>query len=134
VTLAVALTAFLVWHHGPRFGPARPDRPARRRSKEEFLDAMGELLDRKGDYGDAFDTVRQRVLREIETELGLPAGTPLRELLDEAERRRPGRGARLGRALWDGMPVRPQSRPAFISALNDLEAAYDEFSQSRPTR
>jgi hypothetical protein len=135
VTLAgLAFTAVLVWHHAPRFGQTALDRPPRRRSKEEFLDAMADLLDRKGDYRDAFDTVRRRVVHEIETELGLPAGVPLPALLDEAGRRRPGSADTLRHALREGALPARASRQAFVSALNDLETAYDDFSQRRTPR
>jgi hypothetical protein len=135
LTLAsVLFTLVLIWHHAPRFGPPLPDRPVRRRSKEEYLDAIAELLHRKGDYRDAFDTVRQSALRRIETELGLGGGTSLTELLDEAERRRPGRGSALRHALRPNAVPPGASRHTFITALNELEKASDDFSQRRTPR
>jgi hypothetical protein len=130
---ALVFTGVLLWHHAPRFGARSRERPQRRRSKEEFLDAMAELLDRKADFRDAFDTVRRRVVREVEADLGLAAGTAAEELLDEVERRRPGGAAALRRALRPEAVPRGAGRNVFVSALNDLEAAYDEFSQ-RPSR
>src|SRR5579871_203069 len=67
VTLEGLLVAgVLLWHFLPRFGTLRPPPPARRRSKEEFLGAMASLLERKADYADAYRTVREDFLREIE--------------------------------------------------------------------
>ena len=71
------LTALVVWHSAARFGPLRSEPPPGRRSKEEFLDAMAELLSRKGDRAEAFRTVRDDFRRRLEEAFGLsPSDRP----------------------------------------------------------
>src|SRR5262249_55226492 len=91
-TLWITLQGLLLlglhlWRNVPRFGTLRSIPITRRRSKEEFLDAMAVLLERKGDYADAFATAWHDLTREMESALGLPAGRPAEEILREAERR-----------------------------------------------
>jgi hypothetical protein len=132
VTLqGLALLGVVLWHFAPRFGTPRPAVVAsRRRSKEEFLDAMASLLERKGDYTDSFRTAWEDFVREIGRELGLPAGTPVDRILDEAERRRPDRLVRFRRLRGQA----PVSRLAFVKALQELESARGEFFHERPHR
>ncbi len=70
------LTAILLWHHAPRFGSLQSVPPPRRRSVEEFLDALAALLERRGDYNNAIRTARENLARDIEQSLGLAADTP----------------------------------------------------------
>jgi hypothetical protein len=67
------------------------------------------------------------VLLELEANLGLTPGTPLEKVLEEAERRRPGCGAAVRHAL------EPETLN-FVSSLNELETACDDFSQRRTPR
>ena len=135
VTLEGLLVAgVLLWHFLPRFGTLRPPPPARRRSKEEFLGAMASLLERKADYADAYRTVREDFLREIEQELGLPPQTPVEEVVREAARRRGMNAEALGQVL-SSRRVPAGSRPAaFVKALNDLETSRNEFFHGRHHR
>jgi hypothetical protein len=135
VTLEGLLVAgILLWHYLPRFGTLRPPPSARRRSKEEFLSAMASLLARKADDRDAYRTVRDDWLREIEQELGLPPQTPLEEVVREAARRRGMDPVRLRQALA-AERVPAGSRPAvFVKALNDLETSRSEFFHGRHHR
>jgi hypothetical protein len=128
VTLqALALLGLLLWRYVPRFGALRPVPPIRRRSKEEFLDAMASLLERKGDYTDAYRTARDGLAREIEHELGLPAGAPAEQVAREAERRRQIEAPRLLRLLAaNGVPTGAGAQ-AFLKALNELEAIHHEL-------
>jgi hypothetical protein len=124
---ALIFLSLLLWHAMPRFGAVRPDAPPNRRSKEEFLDAVAGLLARNRDYGDAFRTARAALLREVERELGLPAGTPLTQVVHEL-RGRPN-GERLASFL--GTAAEPRSPAQLVDALNHLEQARNEFWQGR---
>ncbi len=128
VTLqALALLGLLLWRYVPRFGTVRALPPVRRRSKEEFLDAMASLLERKGDYADAYRTARDDLAREIEQELGLPAGAPSEQVAREAERRRQLDGRQLLRVLAaERVPTRTGSQ-AFLQAMNELETIRHEL-------
>jgi hypothetical protein len=132
VTLQVLLVAVLVlWHYGVRFGPIRPAPPPPRRSKEEFLDAMAELLTRNGDRAEAFRTVRNDLLRRLESELGLPAGTPVEQTVSEAAGRRGIDPEPLLRLLTSDEPPGGRSPAAFLEALNQLDAAAHECIRTR---
>lgn len=132
VTLqALLLLGLVLWHYMPRFGPARPLPPPSRRSKEEFLSALAALLERKGDRAAAFDVAAGDLARELERELGLPAGTPVEILAREAGRHRPIEPARLLHLLsWRSHAERGKEKvgaAAFVQALNELETIREEF-------
>jgi hypothetical protein len=128
----VLLVAVLVlWHYGVRFGPIRPAPPPSRRSKEEFLDAMAELLTRNGDRAEAFRTVRNDLLRRLESELGLPAGTPVEQTVSEVAGRRGIDPEPLLRLLTSDEPPGGRSPAAFLEALNQLDAAAHECIRTR---
>jgi hypothetical protein len=121
------LLGLLLWHFVPRFGAVRSVAAPTRRSKEEFLDAMAALLERKGDYAAAFRVVRDDFARALERELGLPAGAPVESIVIEAARRRPVRRRRLLRLLTGESLPPGAGASTFIQALNELEGACDEF-------
>jgi hypothetical protein len=127
---AVFLTLLAVWHFGARFGSVRPAPPPPRRSKEEFLDAMAELLTRKGDREEAFRTVRNEFLRRLEELLGLPAGTPVEETVREASERRGVKMKPLLRLLTATSPPEGRGVAAFLNALQQLEDAENECFKS----
>jgi hypothetical protein len=112
-------------------GAARAAPPPRRRSKEEFLDAVAALLERKGDYADAYRTFRDAVLRDLEHELGLPAGADPGEVVREAGRRKPALRDALPRLLEPGAPA---AAAGFVRALNELESLRDGFCNRRHDR
>jgi hypothetical protein len=126
------LVGLLLWHYVPRFGGLRPPDPPTRRSKEEFLDALAALLERKGDCADAWRTARDALRHEVERDLGLPAGTRTDQLVQEAARRRPGRTDKLRRLLTAAGP--PAGKAALVKALNELEGARDDFFHGRRLR
>jgi len=84
VTLqGLLLLGLVLWHYLPRFGSLRPAAPcgaARRRSSSTPWLC---LLLRKGDHADAVRTVREAVVRRLEHDLGLPAGTTPDRLVEE---------------------------------------------------
>jgi hypothetical protein len=127
------LAAVLLWHLAPRFGQISALPSARRRSKEEFLDAMASLLERKADYGEACRSARDELVRDIERELGLPANTPRDLLVEEAARRRSIDREALRSALG-GDSSAPLGNAGFVNTLNRLEAMRDEFFQRRTHR
>lgn len=132
VTLEILLlTGLAVWHFGVRFGSLRRVPQGARRSKEEFLNAMAELLVRKGDRPDAFRTVRDEFLRRLEKELGLSAGTSVENVVGEAELRFGVKPEPLLRLLTANTPPRGKGVGAFLNALNQLEIAANECFQSR---
>jgi hypothetical protein len=128
VTLhGLALLGLLLWHYVPRFGLPRPPPPPTRRSKEEFLNARASLLERKGDHAAAFAVAALELARELEHELGLPAGTPTEQLAQEATRCRAVDRARLVRILTrEGVPP-GAGAAAFLEALNELETIREGF-------
>ncbi|MCE9564462.1 MAG: DUF4350 domain-containing protein [Planctomycetes bacterium] len=131
VTLELLLlTALALWHYGCRFGEVRPVPPPARRSKEEFLDAMAELLTRKGDRIEAFLTVRDDFLRRLEANLGLPVGHPIEQTAREAARRRGVNEALLLELLTAESPPEGRGPVAFLAALHQLETLSNECLQS----
>jgi hypothetical protein len=134
VTLqGLLLLGLLLWHAVPRFGALRPVPPPSRRSKEEFLHSLAALLEHKGDYADALATARADFVHALERDLGLPAGTPSEQLLEEATRRRPIRREMLQPLL--ARPAPPaRTAAAFVQALQSLETARDEFFHGRHHR
>jgi len=124
VTLqALLLLGILLWHYLPRFGQARPLPPPSRRSKEEFLNALASLLERKGDRTAAYSVAADILAREMAEELGLPPGTPSEALAQEAARHRRVDPVRLQRVLsGQGLPATD-----FVQALDELETKRGEF-------
>ncbi len=134
VTLqALLLAAAVLWHSGVRFGPVRTAPPPARRSQEEYLDAMAELLARKGDRAEAFRTVRDDFVRQLEADLGLPAGSPPEQTAREADRRglKP---AELLPYLTAGGPPGGAGPAAFLAALHHLELLAHERANARRDR
>jgi hypothetical protein len=132
VTLQVlALAALALWHYGPRFGPVRTAPPAPRRSKEEFLDALAELLARNGDRPAAFRTVRDALRRRLEGALGLPAGTAAEKVVAELARRRGIEPGPLLRLLSADHPPEGPGAGAFLAAIRQLESAAHECLRPR---
>ncbi|MFO0809514.1 MAG: DUF4350 domain-containing protein [Gemmataceae bacterium] len=134
VTLqALFLAALVVWHYLPRFGPAQTLPPPDRRSKEEFLDAMASLLQRNGDYDDAFRAAQADLLHRMQRALGLPAGTDAEATIAEAARRRGLRPEPYLRLLTSAGPPRGEGPLAqsFVSALRSLRVIDHEFFDAR---
>lgn len=128
VTLhGLLLLGLLLWNRAPRFGSIRALAPPSRRSKEEFLNALAALLERKGDYADAYATVRDNLARQIEHELGLPAEMPAAELARAASQRRPVDAPRLLRLLTSESLPPGAGTGTFLHALQELETARNEF-------
>jgi hypothetical protein len=132
LTIQVLVLGLLVlWHSVVRFGALRTAPPPARRSKEEFLDAMAELLTRNGDRAAAFRTVRDALLRKLEESLGLPAGTPVEQTVNELARRRGVNPEPLRELLSADEPPQGRSAGAFLDALYQLESAAHECLQPR---
>jgi hypothetical protein len=125
------LTGLALWHFGVRFGSLRRVPSRSRRSKEEFLNAVAELMARKGDRVDAFRTVQAEFLRHLEKELGLSAGTPVKKVVREAERRFGIEPEPLLRLLTATAPPQGRGVGAFLDALHQLEIAANECFQPR---
>jgi hypothetical protein len=123
----------VIWHYAPRFGTFRPEALVRRRSKEEFLDAMAALLERKGDYADAYRTVRDDLLRAMERSLGLPPGAPPEQLVQAAVVHR-GKGMEALLAPLTTVLPANAGKLAFLNALNELETIRDRFFDKRSRR
>src|SRR5205807_1069108 len=97
-------------------------------------EAMASLLERKGDYAEAFRTTRDGMVRELESELGLPAGTPIETLAREAAQRRSVREEALLESL-QGRALRGSAgASSFVKAMNDLESMRSEFFDGRHHR
>jgi hypothetical protein len=131
---ALIVMGLVLWHVVPRFGRIPPASKTTRRSKAEFLEAMAILLDRKGDQGDAFRTMRDDLVREIGHDLGLPPETAPEVVARAAGRRRsfsPERFLQLVRSR--ALPPRA-GRAGLVKAVNDLEAIHREFFDGRNDR
>ncbi len=105
--------------------------PARRRSKEEYLEALAHLLERKRAYADAAETIRQCLVRDLEQYLALPTGTPIDVLAAQAVRRGSGQGTdgaadRLRSALDPRRPL-ADSESGFLRTLHEFEALRHDF-------
>jgi hypothetical protein len=126
------VAAVAVWYFGVRFGPVRPTPPPARRSKEEFLDAMAELLVRKGDRADAFRSVRDDFRRRVETNLGLPAGTRPELTAQEAARRRGVNPGPLLELLIATAPPAGTGGKSFLAAIHQMDSLSHECFTDRP--
>jgi hypothetical protein len=131
--LGLWFVGLLVWHFAPRFGKFRPEVRPRRRSKEEFLDAMASLLERKGDCAAAYAVVREDILRCIEAELGLPTGSPIQQLLTTAISYR-GKQVESTLKPIETVLRSGASQTTFLTALNELENTRDRFFGKRNDR
>jgi hypothetical protein len=125
------LTCLALWHFGMRFGPVRSSPPPARRAKEEFLDAMTELLARHGDRGEAFRTIRDEFLHRLQVGLGLPAGASISATVEEAVRRRGLSPEPLRTLLAAAEPPAGRNASAFLAALHHLDDLTHELSQPR---
>lgn len=114
------LLALVLWRNVPRFGPLRPPGALTRRSKEEYLDAVAVLLLRKGDRAEAYRSVRDALLRELERAFALPVGSAPALVAETAARYRGLSAERLSRLLSCDAP------PAFVDDLRELETVRDE--------
>jgi hypothetical protein len=133
VTLqCVLLLALVLWQSVVRFGPVDPPPSPARRSKEEFLDAMAELLARNGDRASAFRTLRDDLRRRLERSLGLPADTPTEALVKEAVRRRGLPAEPLQQLLEAEAPPGGRGPVAFLQAAATLESLAHDATRTRP--
>jgi hypothetical protein len=125
---AAGVIALVIWNAAPRFGAIRTSPPARRRSKEEFLDALASLLERCEDYDDAWQSVRAEFSTDLAQALGLPADTPLDQVAEEAHRR-----GRIDRSTSNRLTalMRRPDRQTFPAQLTQLETIRDEFFSRR---
>jgi hypothetical protein len=128
------LLALLLGHYAPRFGPLRPPPPPSRRSKEEFLDALAALLERKADAADAWRTACADFRHALAHELGLPPDVPTGVLVAETARRRPVGGAVLERLLRPDRVPAGSAAGVLLGALNELETLRDETFHGRRPR
>lgn len=123
---ALLLLVLVLWRNTPRFGPLRPPAALTRRSKEEYLDAVAVLLQRKGDHAESYRSARDALKRELERELGLPPDSEPALVAAEAARYRGVSQQRLLRLLDSERPPEGAGPPAFVNALKELEAVRDE--------
>src|SRR5262249_30656307 len=129
----ILILGLVIWHFAPRFGAFRPERRIRRRSKEEFLDAMASLLERKGDYPAAYRAVRDDLLRSIEAAFGLPPGTRPEELVRIAALYRGKEIESLLKPITNSLPD-GAGKVAFLHAVNELETTRERFFDRRRGR
>ena len=128
------LIGLLLWHYVPRFGNLRTATTPRRRSKEEFLNAMASLLERKGDFRDAYSAARNNLAREMEQSMGLPAGAETMVIIQEASRRKSIDAELLHKVLTgESLPV-GAGKVVFVRSLKQLETIRDEFFKGRHHR
>jgi hypothetical protein len=129
---ALLLLLLVLWRNAPRFGPLRAFALATRRSKEEYLDAVAVLLQRKGDHAEAYRSARDALKHELERDLGLPADSDPALVAEEAARYRGLSQQRLLRLLTSNRPPDGAGPQAFVNALKELEAIRDEcFARER---
>jgi hypothetical protein len=126
----LVFVGLVIWHFAPRFGEFRPEVRRRRRSKEEFLDALASLLERKGDTATAYAVVRDDVLHSLATSLGLPTATPAAEIVHTAARQRGKQIEAVLQPILTPIPGRT-GRSTFVKAINELEGARERFFSKR---
>ena len=97
----LATVLLVVWRKGTRLGPPLADRPVERRGIGEYLDAMGHLLSLGGgDHRAIVADVRDGVVRQLNTEFGLPPEHRERGRLEAAMARRdPARARRVAETI-----------------------------------
>jgi hypothetical protein len=133
VTLqGLALLGVLLWRSAPRFGALQNPEAPRRRSKEEYVDALAHLLALKGAYDEGARAVRDALSRDLEQALGLPPEAPPRELAARAFGTGPDAAA-LAAALRRDRPGGPDAAN-FVRALNELERLRRAFFHERHDR
>ena len=115
---ATLFVGLLLWAAAVRFGPLRPLPPTRRRSKEEFLNALGDMLYRQGDTASAYRTIQSDINRQLAEQVGLPANTHPEDIVKIADRRRPI-SLHLSRLLTCAAP--PPGRAGFVTAIQTLD-------------
>jgi hypothetical protein len=131
VTLhSLLLVGLLLWHHGPRFGGGQAAPQGTRHSAEEFLHALADLLQRKGDHAEAFRTARDELRHDLERELGLPHDAAP-EMLAEAASHRGGDAFAVLRLLKASGPPAGAGAAAFVEALQQLEQCRNDFFSGR---
>jgi hypothetical protein len=126
-----ALLALVLWRYLPRFGAVVELPPSRRRSKEEYVDALANLLEQKRAYPEAVGVVQTTLAREFEHDLALSPGAPTHRIAEYVSARRPNLDStRVSRALGDA----PPERGGFLIALNELENIRREYFDERNNR
>lgn len=128
---SLVLVVVLLWARSPRFGALRQPKAQSRRSKEEFLDALAALLERKGDAADALQGVRAELRRDLEQALGLPQGLSDQEFATEVARRRGLDSVRLLRSLRQEPGRGRAGAASLVTTMTELENLRDEFFQRR---
>ena len=123
---ATIFVGLLLWGAAVRIGPIRPLPSPRRRSKEEFLNAVADLLHRQGDTGSAFRTIQDQVIGNLAERLGMPEGSHP-EAVVEVGRRRQKIKPQLADLLIRAAP--PAGRSAFVSAIHSLDEANNELTR-----
>jgi hypothetical protein len=128
-TAAIQGTLFvglLLWGAAVRFGPLRALPPPRRRSKEEFLSALGDMLHRQGDTASAFRTIQGELVGQLAERVGLPPNTHPETVVATANRRRP-MSPEVVHLLTCAAP--PSGRAAFVAAIHSLDKASHELTR-----
>jgi len=116
----LVLLLLVLWAFSPRFGRLLELPPARRRSKEEFLDALANILDKKHAYDYASKTVRDAFVRDLARDLGLPASATTELVIQQAQlRRKKVAPERLRRGLLPHHPVNDAT--IFLATLHELD-------------
>ena len=98
----------------------------RRRSKEEFLNAMAHLLTRKRAYSESLEVVRTALFRDLERAISLPANAPTSMLVESVARRRPTMNTEKLMAALSRQPSH-MGRSEFLEAINELDQLRREF-------
>ncbi len=129
VTLQGALLLGLaLWRHAPRFGTFQEQPVPRRRSKEEYLEALAGMLERKHAYSLALSFVRNSVIQGLAKALSLPAEVKPHTLAQQAVARWPGRFQydRLTATLSASLPAQIRESD-FLRSLHELESIRDVY-------
>ncbi len=121
---ATLFVGLLLWAAAIRFGPLRPLPPMRRRSKDEFLNALGDMLHRHGDTASAFRTIQGEVNRQLAERIGLPANTHPETIVATTGRRRKVT-PQLAQLLTCAAP--PSGRAGFVTAIQTLDETSHEL-------
>ena len=127
---AVALVLYL-WWRGRRLGRPVTERLPVRIAASELVEAVGDLLRRRGSAARAAATMRADLRRELSGRLGVPPGSPPEVLVEQVATRtgRPGDAVRA--VLWDPSPPRREDLATLAAQLDSIR---QEVLDDQPVR
>lgn len=130
VSLQVILTVLLfVYGAGKRFGPVRPLPIPPRRSKDEYIYAMANLLLKKGNHAAVSQTIKTDFLRHLYDAAHLPRRAPKSQLIEQLHNRYQIPRAGLERLLKNLSFPESLSEKEWLETINQMENVIRELDK-----